>query len=154
MALRMLKMQTLVIGSVCAYLMSCKAHYQYHELPEPKMTKVTFPVGVALHFSGSPYRNSMGFPAISRADSTGKSHRMSYGAARPKRVNAHPPWAQLHAIITYHEVYLDIAHMGNCVQIVCESNMSLLLYTCSRLMFALLLVLFFWIVPLVRPVAL
>ena len=102
MALRMLKMQTLVIGSVCAHLMSCKAHYQYHELPEPKMTKVTFPVGVALDVSGSPYRNSMGLPAISRADSTGRSHRMPYGAARTKRVNAHPPWAQLHAIITYH----------------------------------------------------
>ena len=70
-------------------------------LPEPKMTKVCFPVGVALDVSGSPYRNSIGLPAISRADSTGRSHRMPYGAARPKRVNACPPWALLHAIITY-----------------------------------------------------
>ena len=50
-------------------------------LPEPKMTKATLPVGVALDVSGSPYRNSMGLPAISRAASTGRSHRMSYGAA-------------------------------------------------------------------------
>ena len=31
MASGMTKMQKSVIGSVCAYLMSCKAHYQYHE---------------------------------------------------------------------------------------------------------------------------
>ena len=40
-------------------------------------------------------------------------------------------------------VHLDIAHMGNCVQTVCEFNMSLLLYACLQLMFALLLVPFF-----------
>ena len=32
MAPGMTKMSKLVIGSVCAYLISCKSHYQYHEL--------------------------------------------------------------------------------------------------------------------------
>ena len=62
-------------------------------LPEPKITKVTIPVGVALDVSGSPYRISMWLSEISRAASTGRIHRMPYGAARPKRVNGHPPWA-------------------------------------------------------------
>ena len=42
-------------------------------------------------------------PAISRADSTDRSHRMPYDAARPNVLTlTHPPWAQLHAIINYH----------------------------------------------------
>ena len=120
-----------------------------------KNDKVTFPVGIALDVSGSLYRILMGLPEISRAASTGRSHRMPYYAARPKRVNAHPPWAQLHVIVTYHESIStlhtwEIMCTHNCVQIVCEFNMSLLLYVCSQLVLALLLVAFFWIFPLLR----
>ena len=46
--------------------------------------------------------------------------------------------------------YLDIAHMGNYVQVVCEFNMSLSSYVCSWLVFALLLVPSFWTFPPVR----
>ena len=56
-------------------------------LTEPKKTKATIPVVIVLDISGSPYRISMVLPVISRAASTGRSHRMPYGAARPKRVN-------------------------------------------------------------------
>ena len=70
-------------------------------LPEPKMTKVTIPVGVALVVAGSPYRISMGLPAISWEASTDRSHPMPYDAARLKRVKANPPRAKLQAIITY-----------------------------------------------------